>query len=49
MRICLINPNTTRSVTMKIGASAKLSLRGGIEISAVNPDFGPARIDGYFD
>ena len=49
MRICVVNPNTTRSMTMKIGAAAKAAASPGVEISAVNPDFGPASIEGYFD
>src|ERR1700727_1842113 len=49
MRICVVNPNTTHSMTMKIGAAAKAVASSGVEISAVNPDFGPASIEGYFD
>jgi allantoin racemase len=49
MRICVVNPNTTHSMTMKIGAAAKAAASQGVEISAVNPDLGPASIEGYFD
>ena len=49
MRICVVNPNTTRSMTMKIGAAAKAAASPAVEISAVNPNFGPASIEGYFD
>src|SRR3984885_3840534 len=49
MRICVVNPNTTHSMTMKIGAAAKTAASPGVEISAVNPDFGPPSIEGYFD
>jgi allantoin racemase len=49
MRIHVINPNTTRSMTLKIGAAAKAAASPGVEVSAVNPDFGPASIEGYFD
>ena len=49
MRICVVNPNTTRSMTMKIGAAAKAAASPSVEISAVNPDLGPASIEGYFD
>jgi allantoin racemase len=49
MRIRVINPNTTRSMTMKIGAAAKAAASPGVDVSAVNPDFGPASIEGYFD
>jgi len=49
MRILVVNPNTTASMTMKIGAAAKAVASGGVEIRAVNPDFGPPSIEGYFD
>jgi allantoin racemase len=49
MRICIINPNTTRSMTLKIGAAAKAVASPGVEITAVNPEFGPPSIEGYFD
>jgi allantoin racemase len=49
MRICVVNPNTTRSMTKKIGAAARSVASPGVEISAVNPEFGPPSIEGYFD
>ena len=49
MRICVINPNTTSSMTLKIGAAAKAAASPGVEVTAVNPDFGPPSIEGYFD
>jgi len=49
MRICVINPNTTSSMTLKIGAAARAAASPGVEITAVNPDFGPPSIEGYFD
>jgi allantoin racemase len=49
MRILLINPNTTVSMTRKIAAAAKAAAFPGTEISAVNPGFGPPSIEGYFD
>jgi allantoin racemase len=49
MHIRVINPNTTRSMTLKIGAAAKAAASPGVEVTAVNPDFGPASIEGYFD
>ena len=49
MRIHVINPNTTRSMTLKIGAAAKAAASPGVEVTAVNPEFGPASIEGYFD
>ena len=36
-------------MTMKIGAAAKATASLEAEISAVNPSFGPASIEGYFD
>jgi allantoin racemase len=49
MRIHVINPNTTRSMTLKIGAAAKAAASPGVEVTSVNPDSGPASIEGYFD
>jgi allantoin racemase len=49
MRIYVINPNTTVSMTRKTGAAAKAAASPGVEVSAVNPDFGPPSIEGYFD
>ncbi len=49
MRIHVINPNTTTSMTKKIGVAAKAAASPGVEVRAVNPDFGPPSIEGYFD
>ena len=49
MHIHVINPNTTRSMTLKIGAAAKAAASPGVEVTTVNPDYGPASIEGYFD
>ncbi len=49
MLICVINPNTTASMTAKIGAAARACVSPGVEIRAVNPTFGPPSIEGYFD
>jgi allantoin racemase len=49
MQICVVNPNTTSSMTRKIGAAAKAAASPGVEVAAVNPDFGPPSIEGYFD
>ena len=49
MRICVVNPNTTASMTAKIGAAATAAASPGVEVRAVNPDFGPPSIEGYFD
>jgi allantoin racemase len=49
MRILVINPNTTASMTAKIGRAAELAASAGTKIIAVNPDDGPPSIEGYFD
>ncbi len=49
MLISVINPNTTASMTKKIGAAAAAAASPGVEIRAVNPEFGPPSIEGYFD
>ena len=49
MRILVVNPNTTRSMTAKIGAAARAVAGPGTEIVAVSPAAGPASIEGYYD
>ena len=49
MRILVVNPNTTASMTRKIGAAARAAASPGVEIFAVNPEFGPPSIEGYYD
>lgn len=49
MRILVVNPNTTASMTAKIGAAARRVASAGTEVVAVNPAHGPASIEGYFD
>lgn len=49
MKLRIVNPNTTASFTTKIAHAAGLVARPGTEIVAVNPEFGPASIEGYFD
>ncbi|MDP3962206.1 MAG: aspartate/glutamate racemase family protein, partial [Pseudorhodobacter sp.] len=49
MRILVINPNTTVSMTLKIGQAAKRVASPETEILAVNPKTGPASIEGYYD
>jgi allantoin racemase len=49
MRIAVINPNTTASMTEKIGACARLVANPGTEIIARNPVSGPASIEGHYD
>jgi allantoin racemase len=49
MRILVVNPNTTASMTEKIGAAARRVASIGTEILAVNPASGPASIEGFYD
>jgi allantoin racemase len=49
MRITVINPNTTVSMTRKIGAAARAVAAAGTQITAVNPSAGPSSIEGYYD
>lgn len=49
MRIHIVNPNTTGSMTETIGAAARSAAAPGTEVTATNPEFGPASIEGYFD
>ncbi|PDT84945.1 aspartate/glutamate racemase family protein [Sinorhizobium sp. BJ1] len=49
MRILVINPNTTASMTDKIGTAAEAAASPATEIVAVNPEDGPPSIEGYFD
>jgi allantoin racemase len=49
MRIKVINPNTTASMTAKIGAAARDVAADKTEIVAVSPAMGPVSIEGYFD
>lgn len=49
MRILVVNPNTTASMTEKIGAAARRVASAGTEIVAVNPAIGPASIEGFYD
>lgn len=49
MRILIVNPNTTQSMTDKIGAAARAVASPGTEVSAVSPAMGPVSIEGYYD
>jgi len=49
MRILIINPNTTASMTEKVGDAARLVASPGTEIVARNPATGPASIQGEAD
>lgn len=49
MRIRIINPNTTKAMTERMGLYAQRIAAPGTEIVAVSPDFGPPSIEGYYD
>jgi allantoin racemase len=49
MRLLVVNPNTTASMTQKIGNAARSAAGQGTEIIAANPESGPASIEGYYD
>ena len=49
MRILIVNPNTTGSMTARIGAAGRAAASPGTEVVATNPDMGPESIEGYYD
>ena len=49
MRLLVVNPNTTASMTAKIGACARAFASPGVELIARNPPDGPASIEGHYD
>jgi len=49
MKIKVINPNTTQSMTEKIGAAARAIAAPGTTILAVSPSMGPVSIEGHYD
>jgi allantoin racemase len=49
MRLLVINPNTSASMTDKIGHAARSVSSAGTEVVAVNPAMGPESIEGYYD
>jgi allantoin racemase len=49
MEILVVNPNTTASMTEKIGAAAALVASPGTRITAVTSATGPESIEGYYD
>ena len=49
MKILIINPNTTVTMTEKIGAAARAVAAADTEVQAVNPEMGPVSIEGYYD
>ncbi len=49
MLIHVVNPNTTKSMTDKIGKAAEAAASAGTKILATQPDMGPVSIEGYYD
>ncbi len=49
MKIKVINPNTTASMTQKIGMAARAVAAPGTEIIACNPAMGPVSIECHYD
>jgi allantoin racemase len=49
MRILIVNPNTTASMTATIADSAGRVANPGTEIVAVTSSMGPVSIEGYYD
>ena len=49
MKILVVNPNTTASMTAKIGHAAQAVARPDTEIIATNSQNGPASIQGFLD
>ncbi len=49
MKIKVINPNTTASMTEKIGMVAQAVANPDTEIIACNPSMGPVSIEGHYD
>lgn len=49
MRLIAINPNSTASMTAKIGTAARAAAAAGTVVEAINPANGPPSIEGYVD
>ena len=48
-KICVINPNTSTSMTNNIDKVAKSFVSKDTEVLSINPKFGPESIEGYYD
>ena len=48
MKLLVVNPNTTASMTARIGAAARAAAAAGTEIVALNPASGPGLDRGLF-
>lgn len=49
MRLLLINPNTTSSMTDKMVEAARRVVGSGVEVVAATSAYGPPSIEGYYD
>lgn len=49
MRIKVINPNTTASMTETIGLAAQAVAAPGTDVVACHPNMGPVSIEGHYD
>lgn len=49
MKLLLINPNSTSSMTQKAAVAARRVARPDTEIVATNPEQGPYSIEGFYD
>ncbi|MGD9528246.1 aspartate/glutamate racemase family protein [Pseudonocardia sp.] len=49
MRILIVNPNTTASMTALIGECGAVAASAGTVVDAVTPSMGPASIESHYD
>ncbi len=49
MRILVVNPNTTASMTELIGSCARAAVGPGVVVDAVNPVAGPESVESHYD
>ena len=49
MLIHVVNPNTTNTMTEKIGKAAKAAVGANVEIIVSQSEMGPVSIEGYYD
>ncbi len=49
LRLHIVNPNTTASMTQAIAKAARDAAPQDVAITATEPEFGPASIEGFYD
>src|SRR6187402_2700093 len=49
LRLHIVNPNTTTSMTQAIAQAALIVSAPDLVITATEPEFGPASIEGFYD